>query len=333
MAVVVSQSHSEYSNSVITDEYAAYLGDSCEVLDCIPENSIGLQVFSPPFPGMYAYSDSPRDIGNCTSIEEMIEHFSFMIPKLLKCLMPGRNCLVHICQLTAMQSRDGYIGLKDYRGPLIEKFEKAGFIYYGDITIDKNPQIQATRNKEHALLFKSLATDSARMRMCLPDYLLQFRKPGVNPVPIRAGISKKYNPGGGWIGEKEWIQWAHAVWYRRTPENPGGIMETNVLNARVARDTDDEKHLCPLQLDVIDRCVKLWSAPGDKVLSPFMGIGSEGYVSLINGRKFVGIELKPSYYNAACGYLADAVSKRDLLQFDLLASEDSEELEEVELAV
>lgn len=284
------------ANQYISDSCAWYQGDCVEVIDGIPSNSVGLSVFSPPFPGMYAYTDSPRDMGNTTGIDEMIDHFKFLIPKLKRVLMPGRLACVHICQLTAMKSREGWIGLKDYRGELIRAFDAERMRFAGEVTIDKNPQIQATRNKERGLLFKSLAVDSSMMRMALADYLLYFRKEGENPKPIRAGISSKYNKGGGWVTEQEWIEWAAPVWYRQTKDYPGGIRETDVLNVRCARESDDERHLCPLQIGVIERAVKLWSAPGDVVLSPFGGIGSEGYVSIKLGRKFVGIELKESYW-------------------------------------
>ncbi|OPX93423.1 MAG: DNA adenine methyltransferase YhdJ [Pelotomaculum sp. PtaB.Bin104] len=275
-----------------------YLGDSIKLIDKIESDSCGLVLFSPPFPGMYAYTNSTHDIGNTTTINQMIEHFSYLIgkDKLLRVTMPGRLCCIHLMQLTAMKSRDGYIGIKDYRGRVIQMMEDAGWIYAGEVTIDKNPQIQATRNKERGLLFKSLATDSSVMRMALADYLIYFRKPGDNKEPICAGISKKYNPGGGWITEEEWIEWAAPVWYRQTKDYPGGIRETDCLNVRQARETDDERHLCPLQLGVIERAVKLWSNPGDIVFSPFAGICSEGYQAIKFKRRFIGIELKKSYW-------------------------------------
>lgn len=318
------------ANTTTGDGYKLFLGDSVERIDEIESESVGLSVFSPPFPGMYAYSNSPRDIGNCDDIDQMIEHFRFLVTKdkLYRVMMPGRNVAVHLLQLTAMKNRDGYIGLKDYRGRTIQMMQEEGWIYAGEICIDKNPQIQATRNKERGLLFKSLATDSSVMRMALADYVLLFRKPGENPQPIRAGVSEKYNNKNGWITEQEWVEWAAPVWYRHVssdgafaqnqPTYPAfsaeakqerrtmdgvtllnGIQETDVLNVAQARETDDERHLCPLQLGVIERCVKLWSAPGDVVFSPFAGIGSEGYVSLKLGRRFVGCELKESYWKSA----------------------------------
>lgn len=299
----------------IRDEYALYQGDAIDLIEGVPENSIGLSVFSPPFPGMYAYTDSPRDMGNCDGLEEMVSHFEYLIPGILRATLPGRTCCIHLCQLTAMKSRDGYIGLKDYRGAMIQAMSNGGWIFAGEVTIDKNPQVQAVRNKERGLLFKSLATDSSVMRMALADYMLYFRKPGENPVPIRAGASERYENKRGWISEQEWIEWAAPVWYRQTKNYPGGIRETDVLNAAVAKECDDERHLCPLQLGVIERCVKLWSAPGDTVLSPFAGIGSEGYVTIKLGRRFIGFELKPSYWKTACGNLDAAV--RDFKSGDL----------------
>lgn len=292
--------------------WTVHLGDSIQVIDKIETESIGFSIFSPPFPGMYAYTNSPRDIGNCDHIDQMITHFRYLVGpnKLLRVLKPGRMVAIHLTQLTAMLSRDGYIGIKDYRGRVISMMEEAGWIYHGEVAIDKNPQIQATRNKERGLLFKTLATDSANMRMALADYLIYFRKPGTNPEPIPAGMSPKYNPEGGWITEREWIEWAAPVWYRRSEHYPGGIQETDVLNVRQAKETDDERHLCPLQLGVIRRGVLLWSNPGDTVFSPFMGIGSEGYQSVLLDRKFVGIELKRSYWETAQQNLQAAYQRR-----------------------
>jgi len=312
------------TNECSGEGWKILLGDSCERIKEIADNSIGLSVFSPPFPGMYAYSNSPRDIGNCDHVDEMLKHFKFMMPDLLRITMPGRVCCVHLMQLTAMKSRDGYIGLKDYRGRVIQDMIDSGWVYSGEVTIDKNPQIQAVRNKERGLMFKTLANDSSLMRMALADYILQFRKPGENTQPIRAGISEKYENKGGWITEEEWIEWAAPVWYRRIDKDgkrgvsnyPGkfqatdGIMETDVLNVRCAKDENDERHLCPLQLGVIERCIKLWSAPGDTVFSPFTGIGSEGYQAVTFNRKFIGCELKESYWKVACENLKIATEKR-----------------------
>lgn len=289
------------------------LGDSIERIAEIEDETVGLSVFSPPFPGMYVYSDSPRDMGNARTIEELIEHYSYLAPSLLRVTMPGRSCCVHLCQSIKVKYLDGHSGLRDFRGAVINVMEEAGWIYYGEVCIDKDPQVKAIRTKDQGLLFKSLATDASRMHMALADYLLQFRKPGDNPEPIKAGISARYGNADGWITADEWIEWAAPVWYRAGESYPGGIRETDVLNVRVARDAGDERHIAPLQLGVIERAVKLWSNPGDLVFSPFAGIGSEGYVALQHGRRFSGIELKESYFRTACRNLTVAEGQISLL--------------------
>lgn len=295
------------------DRWRLLAGDCIERIADVETETVGLSVFSPPFPGMYVYSDSPRDMGNARSLDELVEHYSFLAPELLRVSMPGRSCCVHLCQMVTTKHLDGFSGLRDFRGAVIRAMEDAGWIYYGEVTIDKDPQVKAIRTKDQGLLFKTLATDSARMHMALADYLLQFRKPGDNPEPIRAGISHRYGNPDGWITPEEWIEWAAPVWYRASEHYPGGIRETDVLNAAVARDDPDERHIAPLQLGVIERAVKLWSNPGDLVLSPFAGIGSEGVGALRNGRRFVGIELKPSYFKTACRNLAAAEGQLSLL--------------------
>jgi DNA methylase len=289
------------------------LGDCVERVAEVDEESVGLSVFSPPFPGMYVYSDSPRDMGNAHNISELIEHYSYLIPELLRVTMPGRSCCVHLCQSLSIKYLDGFSGIKDFRGAVIAAMEAGGWIYYGEVCIDKDPQVKAIRTKDQGLLFKSLANDSSRMHMALADYLLQFRKPGDNPEPIRAGISARYGNEDGWITAEEWIEWAAPVWYRASENYPGGIRETDVLNVAIARDDRDERHIAPLQLGVIERAVKLWSNPGDLVLSPFAGIGSEGYVALKHGRRFVGVELKQSYFDTAQRNLAAAEGQLSLL--------------------
>jgi hypothetical protein len=237
-------------------------------------------------------------------MDEMIDQFGYLIPGLLRVTMPGRHCAIHLTQGVAQKGRDGYIGLRDFRGKVIEAMESEGWVYYGEVCIEKDPQVKAIRTKDRGLLFKTLANDSAHMHMAMADYLLQFRKPGENQCPIRAGISEKYENQDGWITPEEWIEWASPVWYRQREGIPGGIRETNVLNVSQARETDDERHLCPLQLDVIERAVKLWTNPDELVFSPFAGIGSEGVGALRLGRRFEGIELKRSYYDQACRNLA-----------------------------
>ncbi len=310
-------------------DWTLYLGDSVKTIDKIASDSVGLSVFSPPFPGMYVYTNSPHDMGNVKDIDQMIEQFRYLVgpEKLLRITMPGRNAFIHITQGVAQKARDGYIGIKDFRGKIIQMMQDEGWIYYGEVVIDKDPQLKAMRTKDHGLMFKSLVSDASRMHAALPDYLLQFRKPGDNPVPIRAG---KHMGSDGWVSNYEWILWARPVWYAADYE-PGtwrpdyngdgfedGIRETDVLNVRQARETDDERHLCPLQLGVIERIVKVWSAPGDIVYSPFAGIGSEGYISLKEGRKFIGCELKESYWRNAMRNLISATRERSTpMLFDI----------------
>lgn len=299
------------------DHWRLLLGDCVERTADIDTESVGLAVFSPPFPGMYVYSDSERDMGNSRSVEELVDHYRFLIPELLRVLMPGRSCCVHLTQTLRVKYLDGYSGLRDFRGAVIAAMEAEGFIYYGEVAIDKDPQVKAIRTKDQGLLFKSLATDASRMHMALADYLLQFRKPGDNPEPIRAGISERYGNPEGWITAEEWIEWAAPVWYRASEHYPGGIRETDVLNAAVARDAPDERHIAPLQLGVIERAVKLWSNPHDVVFSPFAGIGSEGVGALRNNRRFVGVELKPSYFETACRNLTAAEGQLSLMAQDV----------------
>jgi hypothetical protein len=286
------------------DDWELYLGDSVETIDNLEDESVGLTIFSPPFPGMYVYTNSIRDMGNVKDNQEMIQQFAFLSRKILAKTMPARTCAIHLTQGTAQLGRDGYVGIKDFRGQVIRMMEDEGWRYYGEATIDKNPQVKAVRTKDHGLMFKTLAKDSAKMHMALADYLIQFVKPGTNPEPIKAGISEKYDSPNGWLTNEEWILWARPVWYGSDYAPKGckvhdAIRETDTLSVRQARESDDERHLCPLQLGVIHRAIKLWSAPGDLVYSPFAGIGSEGYEAIKLGRRFVGGELKRSYWQSS----------------------------------
>lgn len=311
-------------DQTVTNEYAIYNGDCIELIENVPDETIGLSVFSPPFPGMYAYTDSNRDIGNCKNSFEMMEHFKFLLPGLFRVMMPGRSVCIHLTQEPIFKWQEGESGLRDFRGMVIAAMQETGFMFASERMIDKDPQLKAARTKDAGLAMKTAAGDSARLTGTMADYLLQFRKPGINPAPIKALIDhdkpELQNPTG-WITKQEWIWWASCVWWnskRHTPD--GGISETDVLRNFVdGREDEDEKHLCPLQLGVIERCVKIWSAPGDTVLSPFAGIGSEGYVAVRHHRKFIGFELKPSYYRVACRNLEDAVRIRDREELPLLA--------------
>lgn len=292
-------------DQVVTDNYALYNGDSVEVIQGVPENTVDLSVFSPPFMSLYTYTPTERDIGNSATPEQFWGHFGFLIENLLRVTKPGRNCCVHVSQVPAMLIRDGYIGLKDFRGQTINNFEERGWIYYGEVCIDRCPQAQAIRLHSKGLLFAQLRRDASWMRPALADYILVFRKPGDNTVPVLPELTND-----------EWIEWARPIWY--------GIRETETLNAAEGRDADDERHICPLQLGTIERCVRLWSNRGETVLSPFAGIGSEGYQSLKLARKFIGIELKESYYRTAAKNLERALNSdsNQLNIFDMIARQE-----------
>ena len=294
-------------NQKITEQYAIYNGDCCEVLQSVPDQSIHMSVFSPPFADLYCYSDSDKDLGNSKDYDEFMEHFGFVVEQLVRVLKPGRICAVHCMDIPAMMERDGYIGVKDFSGDLIRLFTSKGFIYHSRHLIWKDPLIEATRTKAIGLMHKQLCKDSCKSRSGLPDYLLGFRKPGENADPVThpEGLSYyagKEDPGGSGVKRSHniWRAYASPVWM--------DIRQTNTLDARKGREPEDEKHLCPLQLDTITRAITLWSNEGETVLTPFMGVGSEVYGAVVNGRRGAGIELKPSYYSQAEKNLA-GVSK------------------------
>jgi DNA modification methylase/superfamily II DNA or RNA helicase len=323
------RSEMEYQEKEVKGNYwTMMLGDSCERIKELKDDSVGLTVFSPPFPGMYAYTNSSRDIGNSKNFTELLKHFDFLIGEILRITMPGRMCCIHLTQEPVFKGREGFVGLRDFRGDLIRAMSDKGWHYYSEVTIDKNPMLKASRTKEATLLFKTLSKDSAGSRPALADYLLIFKKHGDNPIPIAAGRHQRWNPKDGWITADEWCEWAAPVWYRAMPkeksehqpwqgnypsrhQNTDGISEMDVLSPVAAREQEDEKHLCPLQLGVIERCIKLWSAPRDLVFSPFGGIGSEGYQAVKYNRQYVGIELKESYWKQACINLRNAENDRN----------------------
>lgn len=277
------------TESYVTDEatgegWRLLLGDSCERLAELDTESVDLSVHSPPFDSLYTYSPTLRDLGNSSTREEFIEHYGFVIRELLRLTKPGRNACVHVAQLTRTKAVHGEIGLSDFRGDVIRAYIDNGWTFYGEVTVDKDPQAQAIRTKALPLLFVTKNKDSSRSRPALADYLLVFKKPGDNQVPVVPDVSNE-----------EWIEWARPVWH--------GVKESNTLNAKVAREEADERHICPLQLDFIERCVRLWSNPNETVLSPFAGIGSEVYTAVKFGRRGVGIELKPSYWRTAVNNL------------------------------
>lgn len=262
------------------DAWHLMLGDSCERLAEIPDETVGLSVYSPPFASLFTYSPSDRDLGNSATRAEFIDHYGFIIRENLRVTIPGRIACVHVQQIATSKTKDGYVGITDFRGDVIRAYVENGWYFHGEVTVNKNPQIQALRTKAHALTFTGLHRDSSGTRPALADYLLLFRKPGDNPTPIKNDVSND-----------EWIDWAQPVWW--------DIKETNTLNVRVAREDADERHICPLQLDFIERCVRLWSNPGETVLSPFAGIGSEIFTAVKLGRRGIGCELKPSYWRTA----------------------------------
>jgi DNA modification methylase len=266
-----------------SDKYKIYLGDCVDVYRELDDESIGYSIFSPPFSSLYTYSDSERDMGNARSDDEFYNHFKFLVKELYRVTKPGRLLSFHCMNLPTSKARDGVIGLKDFRGDLIRLFQDEGWIYHSEVTIWKDPVVAMQRTKALGLLWKQLKKDSCRSRQGIPDYLVTMRKPGVNPEPV--GHKPEEFP------VHKWQEIASPVWM--------DINQSDVLKYREARDDRDERHICPLQLEVIRRGMYMWSNPGDWVSSPFMGIGSEGYIALEMGRNFIGSELKRSYFDIA----------------------------------
>jgi len=290
------RSESVYRREVATDEggtWTMHLGDCVEVVSEMESESIDYSVFSPPFADLYVYSDSTRDMGNSSSFDEFFDHFGFLVPELLRVTKAGRNVSFHCMNLPVQKQREGFIGLRDFRGELIRLFIEQGWIYHSEVCIWKDPVTAMQRTKALGLLHKQILKDSCMSRQGIADYLVTMRKPGENATPVshtRTGFPVDL-----------WQKWASPIW--------SDINMSRTLQKTSARAAGDEKHICPLQLDVIERAVALWSNPGDLVLSPFAGIGSEGYQSLLMGRRFVGVELKESYYQQACNNLRAAVVK------------------------
>lgn len=294
---------SEYRRDVFSgDRFTAHLGDCVEVVGELPENSIHYSIFSPPFSSLYTYSNSDRDMGNCASYEEFMEGMEYLVKELYRVLMPGRLVSFHCMNLPLTKERDGVIGIRDFRGALIRAFESPGFIFHSEVCIWKDPVTAMQRTKAIGLLYKQLRKDSTISRQGIPDYLVTMRKPGENPERV----TKTHD--GFPVGL--WQRYASPVWM--------DVDQSNTLAREEAREEDDERHICPLQLDVIERGIRLWTNPGDTVLSPFMGIGSEGYQALKMGRKFIGSELKESYWKVAVKNLKQA-EHDELVQADLFA--------------
>lgn len=296
MTTIVSQE--------VTDHFAAYNGDCIEVVGGLPSSSIHYTVFSPPFSSLYTYSNSERDMGNCAGDDEFFRHFAFLVKDLFRVTKPGRLLSFHCMNLPTLKERDGYIGIRDFRGALIRAFESEGWIYHSEVCIWKDPVTAMQRTKALGLLHKQIKKDSCMSRQGIPDVLVTMRKPGTNDEPVTHTNED--------FPVALWQRYASPVWMDINP--------SDTLQKEGAREERDERHICPLQLEVIRRALKLWSNPGDVVLSPFMGIGSEGYVSLQEGRRFCGAELKASYYAQAVANLRSALPENRSRQTELFGA-------------
>ena len=310
-------------NQVITDDYAIYEGDSCELMQGIPDNKIGFSIHSPPFEGLYKFSNSDRDVSNSEG-ETFWNHYGFIIDQLLRITKPGRLASVHVMQLPTSKTRDGYIGMRDFRGEVVREFQKRGWIFSSEVCIWKDPVVAQQRTKSIRLLHKQIEKDSSISGQGLADYIVTFRKPGENmdriagkfeyyigegkaPEPIESRLKRQSQADAEkWYSIEVWQRYASPVWM--------DINQSRTLQYRGGRDEKDEQHISPLQLDVIERCIHLWSNPGDIVFTPFLGIGSEVYGAVELGRKGLGIELKGTYFAQAVKNLKDVrKNKHDLL--------------------
>ena len=277
-------------DQTIGEDFALYHGDCVEVLKLLPAQSIGYSIFSPPFSSLYTYSNSPRDMGNCRTDAEFFEHFGYLVDELMRVMQPGRDVSFHCMLMPTSKERDGYIGLRDFRGDLIRAFQARGFIFHSEVVIWKDPVTAMQRTKALGLLHKTVRGNASMSRQGIPDYLVTMRAPG-DPISRVQHDADDYPV-------SKWQNVASPVWMDINP--------SETLQYRSAREHDDERHIAPLQLEVIRRGIELWTNPGDIVLSPFAGIGSEGFVALQMGRKFIGAELKASYYQQAARNLAAA---------------------------
>lgn len=295
-------------DKIITNDYSLYLGDSCDVLRELPSNSVHYSIYSPPFVSLYVYSNSDRDLGNCRSEDEFFEHFKFIGTELFRVLKPGRLMSFHCMNLPTSKERDGYIGIRDFRGNLIRFFQEIGFIYHSEVCIWKDPVTSMQRTKALGLLHKQLKKDSCMSRQGIPDYLVTMRKPGNNDEPVTHTDES--------FPVRVWQRYASPIW---TDINP-----SDTLQYKSARENEDERHICPLQLTVIRRGIELWTNKNDIVLTPFMGIGSEAYMAVKMNRRAVGIELKDSYYRQAVANVKEATKERQPDLFDFITQKDGE---------
>lgn len=277
-------------NQEVTDKFALYHADCVDTAKAIPDNSIDFSIYSPPFESLYVFSNSERDMGNNASSELFWIHYKFLIAEHIRIMKPGRLIAIHCMNLPTSKARDGFIGIKDFRGEIIRAHQEAGFIYHSEVCIWKDPVVAMQRTKALGLLYKQLKKDSAMSRQGIADYLVVMRKPGENPDPVT-----KTEDG---FPVDKWQQYASPVWM--------DINQTRTLQYMSARDSDDERHISPLQLDVIERAIELWTNPNDLVYSPFVGIGSELYTALKMGRRGIGSELKRSYFELARRNLLEA---------------------------
>lgn len=300
-------------DQVLTNDFAAYHADTVEVAMSLPDESVHFSVFSPPFESLYTYSNSDRDMGNSKDSGEFWQQYLFLIREQFRVMKPGRIIAIHCMNLPTSKQNDGFIGIRDFRGELIRAYQAAGFIFHSEVCIWKDPVVAMQRTKALGLLHKTIKKDSSMSRMGIPDSMIMMRKPGDNAEPISGAFTyyvgdqpapgfKRHVWNDGrecWKVEDGSMNTSVDVWQRYASPVWMDINQTDTLNFREGRESDDERHICPLQLDVIHRCLQLWSNPCDVVWSPFMGIGSEGYMSLKAGRKFIGAELKGSYFNLA----------------------------------
>lgn len=304
-------------DQVLTADYAIYHGDACELIRAVPQDSVHFGIHSPPFEGLYKFTNSARDISNNEG-GTFWEHYAFLIRELLRVTMPGRLHSVHVMQLPATKGREGFIGMRDFRGDVIRAYQAAGWLLHSEVCIWKDPVVAQQRTKSIRLLHKQLCKDSALSGQGLADYIVTFRKPGQNEIAVAGELDRYVGDGVDvspeayqreveklakegrtawpykmWVSVMTWQRYASPVWT--------DIRQTRTLQYRSARDEKDEQHISPLQLDVIERCIELWSNPGETVLTPFMGIGSEVYCAVSAGRRGLGFELKASYWRQAVG--------------------------------
>lgn len=295
-------------NQFTGESFQVINGDSCEVMRGMPDESIHYSIFSPPFSSLYTYSSSDRDLGNSRSDDEFYEHFSFIVKELYRILIPGRLASFHCMNIPTQKGRDGFIGIKDFRGDLIRLFQSEGFIYHSEVCIWKDPVTAMQRTKALGLLHKQLKKDSTLSRQGIPDYVVTMRKPGDNPQ--RVTHTNESFP------VRDWQEYASPIWEIYSSPVWWDINQSNTLQRLSAREEKDEKHICPLQLDVIERCIRLWTNESDVVFSPFAGIGSELYQAILMKRYAIGIELKESYYVQAVSNCKNAEIERQQLTID-----------------